>query len=257
MKVIMNYKKTLDIISKQYTEQLKENLTGIYIHGSLAFNCFNPHRSDIDFIVVVENPISQQAKLSLLKILEELRERAPRKGFEMSIVLKRHCLKFEYPTPYELHFSNHWLERYLKAPLSLCNDDIQTDYDLAAHFTVIRHVGLVLCGSPVPEVFGSVPKEHYWDSICRDIRTAEEDVFEDPVYVILNLCRVYAYKKDGLILSKEQGGQWGLKNLPVQYNGILKAALDDYSLNIPFKADDIIKTDLCRYMTEQIFRTKL
>jgi hypothetical protein len=27
---------------------LKENLVGMYLHGSLAMDCFNPARSDID-----------------------------------------------------------------------------------------------------------------------------------------------------------------------------------------------------------------
>jgi len=249
----MDYKITLDTIAERYMKLLKENLVGIYIHGSIALNCFNPQGSDIDFIAVVENPIPRQTKLCLLEILEEQRGQAPVKGFEMSIVLKKHCRKFEYPTPYELHFSNHWLERYLKDPLSLCNDDIQTDYDLAAHFTVIRHAGLVLCGRSIPEVFGPVPREYYWDSICRDIRNAEKDVLENPVYIILNLCRVYAYKKGGLILSKEQGGQWGLKNLPKRYGGILKSSLDNYRSSIPFEADDIIEADFCQYMSECIF----
>ena len=30
------------------------NLTGVYLHGSLAMGCFNPKKSDIDLLVVVE-----------------------------------------------------------------------------------------------------------------------------------------------------------------------------------------------------------
>jgi streptomycin 3"-adenylyltransferase len=37
------------------------------------------------------------------------------------------------------------------------------------------------------------------------------------MYLILNLARVLAFMKDGLVLSKREGGEWGLKNLPEKY----------------------------------------
>ena len=33
---------------------LKENLVGVYLHGSAVMGCFNPAKSDIDLIVVTE-----------------------------------------------------------------------------------------------------------------------------------------------------------------------------------------------------------
>ena len=136
----MDYNQLLAIISKRYSKILDRNLVSIYIHGSIAFQCFNWEKSDIDFIVVVNDVLSQQAKLDLLQVLEELRCQGPQKGFEMSVVIKSYCKDFKYPTPYELHFSNGWLERYLQNPLLLCNNDVKSDYDLAAHFTVITNV---------------------------------------------------------------------------------------------------------------------
>ena len=48
---------------------------------------------------------------------------------------------------------------------------------------------------------------------------AQEDIFiGNPVYVILNLCRVLAAWGEGAVLSKEQGGTWGLANLPEEYH---------------------------------------
>ena len=228
------------------------NLVGIYIHGSIAFQCFNWDKSDIDFIVVVDHGISQQIKLDLLNVLENLRSQAPIKGFEMSVVLKRFCTDFEYPTPYELHFSNSWLTRYLENPFELCTDDFKTDPDLAAHFTVIKQVGIVLIGEPIIKVFGDVPKEDYIDSIRLDIQNAKQDVLDNPIYVILNLCRVYAYLKDGLILSKEQGGQWGLNHLPKAYINVIMESINNYSKSEPLILDNMARIDFCDYMLKQI-----
>lgn len=136
----MKYRKLLKKISYAYQQILNHNLVGIYIHGSIAFGCFNWNNSDIDFIVVVERPLSQQIKLELLEVLEKYVSKAPPKGLEMSIVLKSHCNHFVCPTPYELHFSNDSrLNKYLANPSLFSRNAV--NFDLAAHFTVIRHVG--------------------------------------------------------------------------------------------------------------------
>ena len=244
----MNYNNLLEAISKQYNSILGENLVGIYIHGSIAFGCFNFDRSDIDFIAVVNEPVSNQVKLQLLKVLEALQGHAPKKGFEMSVVLRKHCKNFIYPTPYELHFSNDLREEYLNDPLPLCDISIKTDYDLAAHFTVINNAGIVLSGQPIGEVFGDVPKNAYLDSILRDIKNGAEDVVDNPMYVILSLCRVYSYVKDGLILSKENGGRWALGNLPRRWHGVIEMMLNNYVSGDEVLADRTEQIDFCEYM---------
>ena len=236
----------LDNISEQYNKLLGKNLIGIYVHGSIAFCCFNWDRSDIDFIVVVKEPLSQQTKFEIIQAMLELNKHAPQKGFEMSVVLEKYCKSFVYPTPYELHFSNDCLDDYK-------NEKPKADYDLAAHFTVIKNVGITLYGTAIEEVFGHIPHEDYFDSIRKDIENAKIDVLENPVYVVLNLCRVYAYIKDGLILSKEQGGLWGLANLPEEYHITLKEMLDYYVDGISFNKSGLQLVSFCEYMLDLIF----
>ena len=249
----MTYNILLQTISDRYLEILGNNLTGIYVHGSIAFNCFSWDNSDIDFIVVVEHKISRQDKLDLLNVLHQLNSQAPVKGFEMSVVQLKYCKHFVYPTPFELHFSNAHLQEYLDNPLALCTDDIKIDPDLAAHFTVINHAGIVLYGKPIPEVFGDVPKADYIDSIRLDIENAIQDVLHSPVYVVLNLCRVYGFLKDGLVLSKKDGGQWGIDNLPEQYRAVVAESVDSYMLSKPLYLDDGARISFCQYMLESIF----
>ena len=79
-----------------------------------------------------------------------------------------------------------------------------TDKDLAAHFTIIKACGIVLYGAGINEVFADVPRDKYIDSIWADIEGARAEILENPVYIILNLCRVAAFLKDNLILSKKQ-----------------------------------------------------
>ena len=251
-----DFSKLMEIISEKYNKLLNKNLVGIYVHGSIAFGCFNWDKSDIDFIVVINEPIPQQTKLQLLQVLADLGEQAPRRGFEMSIVLEKYCKAFVYPTPCELHFQSCWSEWYLKEQLAFWNDG-RTDEGLAAAFTVIKSVGIVIYGAPVENVFGVVPHEDYLDSICKDVEgsSAKEEIAEFPVYIILNSCRVYAYIKDGLVLSKEQGGKWGLANLPEQYHNLISAMLDNYVKCSAFSNDETQQIQFVDYMLKLIFNT--
>lgn len=216
----MDYHKILNSISENYRNTLKENLIGIYVHGSIALGCFNWDKSDIDYIVVIHKELSHETKKKLMDFTVRLNKQAPPKGLEMSIVLKRYCNKFYYPTPFELHFSNMHKEWYLSDPDDYCEHMQGKDKDLAAHFTIIKHAGIALYGEPIRDVFDNVPSKNYLDSIKDDILNAKKDIIKNPVYIVLNLCRVAAYIKEGLILSKKQGGEWGIENLkrePINY----------------------------------------
>ena len=210
-----------------YRAILGDRLTGFYVHGSIAFGCFTWETGDIDFLCVVDQPLTQLQKEALIRVLLELAEDAPPKGFEMSVVQQSACRPFRYPTPFELHYSNAHSAR-AGADLAAYSRDMHgTDPDLAAHVTVLHHAGIALYGPPIAEVFGEVPRASYLDSILSDVADAPQDD-ADPVYFTLNLCRVLAYLTEGAVLSKQQGGQWGLANLPQAHHPLLQRALTAY-----------------------------
>lgn len=251
---MMKYNEILNKIASEYQDILRDNLVGIYVHGSIAFGCFNPIKSDIDFIVVIDNPPTIEEKEELIKTLLDLSADAPPKGFEMSLVLSSTCKNFIYPTPFELHYSIAHLQRCKDDLREYCTSMKGIDKDLAAHFTVINNVGYTLIGRPIPEVFGDVPTEDYLDSIKADVEESKNEVIENPVYIILNLCRVLAYKHNGLVLSKEQGGLWGIENLPNQYIALVSKTLNNYkSEGIEESFDTEQSLDFCNYMIENIF----
>ncbi len=205
-----------------------DDLAGVYLHGSAVMGCFNPVKSDIDLIVVINEKMTDETKRRFMDMVVVLNTLAPQKGIEMSIVLKSVCSPFVYPTPFELHFSNMHLNWYKTNPDDYIKKMNGTDKDLAAHFETIRKRGRCLYGAPIAEVFAKVPKHDYLDSIKSDIAEAKEDIIENPTYIILNLARVLAYQKNEQVLSKKEGGEWGLENLPAEFHPLLKDALKDY-----------------------------
>ncbi len=209
----MKWETILQEITKKFQVILKDNLVGIYLHGSVSFGCATD-ASDIDFIVVVKEPLRLEEKEKIISVILKSRNLAPAKGLEMSIVLQRDCRFFSYPTPYQLHYSPMHQKGYKENLKEYCNKMQGVDYDLAAHFMVIKKNGIVLCGKEVDAVFCEVPFTDYLNSIWRDVCTASEDVLFDPVSVLLNLCRVWAAFEEQKVLSKPQGADWALPLLP-------------------------------------------
>ena len=250
----------MDLINKfvnRSKDILKENLVGIYLHGSSVMGCFNPEKSDIDLIVVVDDKMSDTTKKAYMDMVVKLNSYAPAKGIEMSIVRKEVCDPFVYPTPFELHFSAMHLKWYEDNPEDYILKMNGTDKDLAAHFTIIGKRGKCLLGLPIEDVFAVVPKADYMDSIWNDIVEAPEEITENTMYLTLNLVRVLAFAKDGLILSKKEGGDWGLKNVPEEYHSLIEDALSEYGSSTIPQYDKELSVKYAEYMLESIRRTVL
>lgn len=182
----------------------------------------------------------------------ELNAHAPKKGIELSVVREEVCKPFIYPTPFELHFSIAHLQWYRTDPDDYIRKMNGLDKDLAAHFTIIYHRGKCLWGKQITDVFEEIDQKFYFDSIWSDIENAETDILANPAYIILNLCRVLAYAKDGLILSKQEGGDWGLGNVPEKYHDLILQALAEYSSDAAMKPDEGCTCEYAAYMLEQI-----
>ncbi|WHZ55826.1 aminoglycoside adenylyltransferase domain-containing protein [Metabacillus hrfriensis] len=204
-------KSLLNELIELFIEVCKNNLSGIYLHGSLAMNGFNKEASDVDILTVVKSSMKIKEKRMLLNGLQTLKSELPAKGIELSVITKDSIHHFDYPTPYEFHFSKEYKEL-----------DAGFDYDLAAHMMVVFHRGKCLYGMGIQNQFKPMDEKYYTDSILRDVLNAP--INENPLYYTLNLCRVLAYLKEKRIMSKKEGGEWGLENLPEPH----RAAVDFY-----------------------------
>ena len=251
-KMLAPIQELLDTFVTRSKQILKDNLTGIYLHGSAVMGCFNSQKSDIDFIVVVNEALPDSIKKEYMDMIVELNACGPAKGIEMSIVTKSVCNPFVYPTPFDLHFSIAHLNWYKSNPDDYIQKMKGTDKDLAAHFTIITSRGKCLYGEPIEKIFSKVPEQDYFDSIWNDIADAVEDISENTMYLTLNLARVMAYKKDEVILSKKEAGEWALENLPKEYHPLIAAALKEYADVVSVEYDFDLAKQYAGYMLSKI-----
>ena len=205
----------------------------------------------------MDREITHSEKRRLLDWILSVREKCPPKGLEMSVVEQRYCQPaslsaFVYPTLFLFHWSEGHLEKALADPDGYCETMQGTDRDLAAHFTVTNRVGRAFLGPEAVIMFPPVPEEAYYDSLVYDVENMEEDIAENPVYCVLNLCRVLAWcrTKDRDVLSKAGGGRWGLEHLDAKWHGIIGDALAVYET----RADAVWDAGLLREFAGECLR---
>ncbi|MEJ7701527.1 MAG: nucleotidyltransferase domain-containing protein [Pyrinomonadaceae bacterium] len=133
----------IESLTETFRIQIDENLIGIYLHGSLAFGCFNPLRSDIDLLVVTRCEITIETKRGIAEfLLENSRKPSP---IEISFLQQKDLSTWRYPTPFDFHYSEDWREKFERdladGEWKRWNDIQLFDEDLATHITVTNHRG--------------------------------------------------------------------------------------------------------------------
>lgn len=209
-----------------FRHTLGDNLTGFYLHGSLAMDCFNPAASDIDFLAVTAQKLTIQQKKDIISYLQMIDEEPP--SPEMSIVTAESLKNLVYPSPFELHYSRSTRDVYTNGSVSW--EEQRFDTDLVAHYMAVRERGMCLFGQLIKEAFPEIPKEMFIGSLVQDLHWTKQEIKRLPfVYVVLNPCRALAYINEENFMSKKEGGEWALRHLPEKYAGLIEKALAAYS----------------------------
>jgi len=220
-------KAQVDQLINGVRELLKDNLLGIYLHGSLALGCFSPGQSDIDVLVVTHHSMMEGTKRDIGTLLLRL-SNAPA-PIEISFLRQSDLRTWQYPTLFDLHYSEMWREHVARDLESgiwpAWRAPQHGDPDLAAHITVTRQRGICLLGAPISSVFPDVPRHDYIASVMKDVDEALSAIHENPVYAILNACRTLAFLYDGRVLSKDEGGAWALKHVPTELHEVIMLAI--------------------------------
>ncbi len=242
-------------LQKGINEIINDDYVGFYIHGSLAMGGFNPNSSDIDILVVTNKPMKVKTKRILARFfLNYSNSPFP---VEISFLNKEQLKDWQHPCPFDFHYSEFWRERYqydlLRDTFNFLNEDINTDTDLAAHITITNHRGICVDGEPIDKVFPLVPRSDYIASIVGDFQECLENIEEAPVYCSLNLIRVFWYLKEGVISSKQEAGNWGLKTLPQGLRVTIRKVSYTYANKqdtCAFDKDELIS--LRNYISEKV-----
>lgn len=223
-------KKQINDVCEIWKGHLGEDLLGVYIHGSMALQCFREAVSDIDILAVTGRKISREMRLSIAReILAIDQKPCP---LELSALYAGDIKPWQYPPRCQFHYSDYWTERYkelLSGKLSgspIVDEDFE-DTDIACHIKLTKQCGICVYGQPIDRVFPDVPEEDFWQSISNDIDNYDFNAYQPKHYAsnILILGRILSYRHEKRILSKYDGGLWTIEHIPERYRYIVENAL--------------------------------
>jgi Domain of unknown function (DUF4111)/Nucleotidyltransferase domain len=192
---------------------------GVILHGSLTLDDYVPGRSDVDLLVVVDDPLTDAQAAALTEAMASPRPEAPG-PVDLRVVTRQAAAS---PTPAPP------LEAYLRlTPTSGVRLEERRhpgERDLVVELSVCRAHGRSLLGPSPTELVGEVPDR--WVLAAGDAQLADwQAIGDDPPYAeltVLTACRIWRLAEEGCHSSKAAAAEWALLRAPTL--GVVRDAL--------------------------------
>lgn len=211
----------------QIDAQIPNFLAGLYIHGSIALDAFNPRSSDIDFIALIDHPATTSEFERLRQIHQRITTQYPQWPFEGSYLQPADFGRSEPPAsaPYPLHHDGKL--------------ELSTDFDQnAVTWWVLEHHGIRVTGKPVEELGLSVSLDSLITGMKHNLNTYWASFTNKPArmlwllgdfgiqWAVLGVLRQYYTFKEHAITSKTGAGEYALTTLPARWHRLIREAIN-------------------------------
>lgn len=234
---------------------LNENLVGIYLFGSLSYGDFNPESSDIDIVVILNRPLTQQ-ELQLIKGLHEAIQKKYIKWSDrlecsyIPINMLENILPPKEPRPYlgggvfydEAPYGNEWIiNNYLlyQYGISLIGCDFKA---------LITQIDIL-------EVQKACIKDLFqeWEPKITDLEWLSNSHYQS--YLVLNLCRILYTVIEGFAGTKKVSAEWAKKRFGFPWSNLIANAQDwRYGKEMSSTNETI---DFIKFTIEEIKKTDI
>ncbi len=202
------------------------NLLGVYLTGSLSYGDFDPNNSDIDLVVIVNDPLSleQLEALKRIHLQVETDTKKWAKRIECSYV-PRHMLSSIKPPQTPRPYIGEGIF-YPEAPYG--NEWIINQYLLYNH-------GIPLIGPEFKTLVKSIDIEDVRIACIRDLFQEWEPKMRDPEwlsnshyqsYIVLNLCRILYTATCHTTSTKKASATWVKRKFGPHWNHLIQTAED-------------------------------
>lgn len=246
------YKQVNSILNLLFTRVqaiLGDQLVGFYLYGSLSLGDFDSESSDVDFLIVTTEDLSEKTLVALREMHESITESSLpyAKKLEGSYIPRDALRRYDpknarHPTigvdwsfTIGQHKSNWIIERY-----------------------IVREHGVILYGPSPRTLIDPITPGELRDAVCQQLSNYWQAQFADPAWLrprdyqafaILTMCRALFMLHTGNVPSKPQAAAWGLKNLDATWKPTIERTLIWRTQHID---DDLTETlDFMRYALAQ------
>jgi len=227
---------------------LDEYFLGLYLHGSLTGDDFDPGHSDIDFLVVTTRELPKK----LIPDIEAMHMRIRDSGLEWAkklegTYLSKKALFCYKPSKRQIPYLNEG-----KFFLT------QQSFDWIINRHILRENGIVVAGPPIRPLIAPISSHEIPQVVIQGLlenwtpRLDERAWLIPPghqPFIVLTCCRALYTLKHDTIASKPVSARWALKALDKQWTGLIEYAL---SWHYGMPPGDIEKTlKMMKYTLEQ------
>jgi hypothetical protein len=192
-------------------DALGETVAGVILHGSLTLGDYLPGRSDVDLLVVVDDPLTDPQLAALIQVTAAHRPQAPGR-VDLRVVTRQVAGAPTLAPPMEIYVEitpgagwGLYVERRHPG-----------ERDLVVEFSMCRAHGRSLVGAAPAELIGEVPAE--WVLAVGDAQLADwQAIGDDPKHAeltVLTTCRIWRFAEEGRYSSKPAAGAWALGRDP-------------------------------------------
>jgi predicted nucleotidyltransferase len=216
----------LSLLLFRVKEILKDQFIGMYLYGSLSSGDFNPETSDIDFLFVTSDTLSEKTIFELEAMHQEIwaaglkLARKPEGAYVPAKLIRRHDPEGPLcPTVNEGKF-------YVAS--------LGSDWIIQRH--VVREYGVVIDG-PDPktlidfvspdEIRGAVLAilQEWWFPMLDDPSWLRNHESEYHAFAVITMCRVLHALEHGTIVSKPKAVRWASKKLRDRWLQLIDKAI--------------------------------
>lgn len=209
---------------------LGDYFIGMYLYGSLTTGDFDPHKSDIDFLIVTSKYLSN----SLISDLKGMHTRICKSSLEWSTRLEGAYIPLDVirvysPTdpPYPLVNINRLFNRNV---FLVASPEI--------NWVINRHVlytrGIVITGPPLQSIIDPVQSEQLQEAARTSLHEFYEHWTHNPdllsaegvqPFVVLSVCRDLYTLKCSDVASKRRSAEWVIANLDRKWAQLINQAM--------------------------------
>ncbi|MDQ6693547.1 MAG: DUF4111 domain-containing protein [Chloroflexota bacterium] len=237
--------KLLNRLLQNVATILGPHFVGMYLEGSLANDAFD-EASDIDFIVVTDQDVTEDLFLALQAMHDRIALFDARWGFELEgsyvaqQALRRHVPFSDLQTgghqvnahahpTYPLHPIYPNIERGQGERLKMAPHDEAW----LVHLAILRERGITLAGPPPQSLVDPVTPGELRQAMLHVLRDWPAPLLQEPerlgvwglhTYVVVTLCRMFYTLHYGTVASKATAARWAQETLDREWQPLIERA---------------------------------
>lgn len=216
----------LNLLLSNAREVLGDQFVGMYLYGSLSSGDFNPETSDIDFLVVTEENLSDEMVSKLESMHKQTWATSLKRAGELEgAYVPRNLIRRHDPHGQPCPTVNEG--KFYIAPLG-------SDWIIQRH--VVREFGVVVEGPDPRTLIDYVGPQDIRSSVKGILQEWWFPMLEDPSWLrnhsvgyhsfaVLTMCRVLHALEHGTVTSKPKAARWAQSQLGEEWNKVIEYAL--------------------------------